>query len=210
MTLTVCAWCDSFACSTQDETRRPAGCPQERGEWLNRARETYEDEENRRIARAAAHVETTGYCQWTRLEEIGRFAEKMDFKTLGLAFCSGLKREARVVADYFRNQGFEVISAVCSCGGIHKGDVGIPPESRFRPEGFEAMCNPIGQAMMMNEMGTQFNVVLGLCVGHDSLFFRYAEAPTTVLAAKDRVLGHNPLAAVYLSQSYYRKLHEGK
>ena len=44
---------------------------------------------------------------------------------------------------------------------------------------------------------------MGLCVGHDSLFFRHSEAPVTVLAVKDRVLGHNPLAAVYLADGYY-------
>jgi uncharacterized metal-binding protein len=43
-------------------------------------------------------------------------------------------------------------------------------------------------------------------VAHDSLFFKHAEAPTTVLAVKDRVTGHNPLAAIYLSDSYYRKI----
>jgi uncharacterized metal-binding protein len=68
------------------------------------------------------------------------------------------------------------------------------------------MCNPIFQANCLNEEQTDFNVLLGLCVGHDSLFFKYAEAPTTVLAVKDRVTGHNPLAAIYLVDSYYRKL----
>jgi len=29
------------------------------------------------------------------------------------------------------------------------------------------------------------------------------ESPVTVFAVKDRVTGHNPLAAVYLSQGYY-------
>ena len=56
---------------------------------------------------------------------------------------------------------------------------------------------------MHNEMP---NVLLGLCVGHDSLFFKYTEAPCTVLAVKDRLLGHNPLAAVYNVDSYYRCL----
>jgi uncharacterized metal-binding protein len=50
--------------------------------------------------------------------------------------------------------------------------------------------------------------LLGLCVGHDSLFFKYADAPVTVLAVKDRVTGHNPLAAVYLMDSYYSRLKE--
>ncbi len=70
----------------------------------------------------------------------------------------------------------------------------------------EAMCNPIYQAKLFNHEKTEFNVLLGLCVGHDSLFFKYAEAPTTVLAVKDRVTGHNPLAAIYLTDSYYQKI----
>ena len=68
------------------------------------------------------------------------------------------------------------------------------------------LCNPILQALVANRYQSQFNVLLGLCVGHDSLFFRYADAPSTVLAVKDRLLGHNPLAAVYEYESYYRYL----
>ena len=68
------------------------------------------------------------------------------------------------------------------------------------------MCNPIAQALILNEAQTEFNVVLGLCVGHDSLFLKYAEAPCTMLAVKDRLLGHNPLAAIYTIESYYRSL----
>ena len=68
------------------------------------------------------------------------------------------------------------------------------------------MCNPIYQAKLFNYEKTEFNILLGLCVGHDSLFFKFSEAPTTVLAVKDRVTGHNPLAAIYLSHSYYRKI----
>jgi hypothetical protein len=51
---------------------------------------------------------------------------------------------------------------------------------------YESMCNPILQAMIANHHQSQFNVLLGLCVGHDSLYFRYAEAPSTLLAVKDR------------------------
>lgn len=67
------------------------------------------------------------------------------------------------------------------------------------------MCNPIGQAKLLNDRKTDLNIILGLCVGHDSLFIKYSDAPITVLAAKDRVLGHNPLAAIYTSHSYYNK-----
>ncbi|MBW2121998.1 MAG: DUF1847 domain-containing protein, partial [Deltaproteobacteria bacterium] len=53
---------------------------------------------------------------------------------------------------------------------------------------------------------TDFNILLGLCVGHDSLFLKYAEAFSTVLIVKDRVLGHNPAAALYTTDSYYARL----
>ena len=59
------------------------------------------------------------------------------------------------------------------------------------------------------EAGTELNVVIGLCVGHDSLFFQHSRVPTTVLVVKDRVTGHNPVAALYTSRSYYRRLREG-
>jgi len=65
------------------------------------------------------------------------------------------------------------------------------------------MCNPIGQALFLNQQKTDFNLMLGLCVGHDTLFIKYSDAPITALAVKDRVTGHNPLAPVYLAQGYY-------
>ena len=75
------------------------------------------------------------------------------------------------------------------------------------------MCNPVAQAKALERAGTEFNIVLGLCVGHDSLFFKYAHTMTTVLAVKDRVTGHNPLAAVYNSEGYFKtrlRMDDGK
>ena len=71
-------------------------------------------------------------------------------------------------------------------------------------EPYEPMCNPIAQALLLNEQHTQFNLALGLCVGHDALFCKYSDALVTTLAAKDRVLGHNPLAAVYCAEGYFQ------
>ena len=67
------------------------------------------------------------------------------------------------------------------------------------------MCNPILQAKMLNEAGTELNVVVGLCVGHDSLFYKYSDALCTTAETKDRVLGHNPVAALYTAETYYKK-----
>jgi uncharacterized metal-binding protein len=91
---------------------------------------------------------------------------------------------------------------------VPKEEIGLSDDEKMFKGGHESMCNPIFQAMVANEKEVDFNVLLGLCVGHDSLFFKYAKAPSTVLAVKDRVTGHNPLAALYLSGSYYSWLKE--
>ena len=104
------------------------------------------------------------------------------------------------------DRGFVLISAICKVGRVPKEQIGIRDEQKISVGNFEAMCNPISQASILNEEKTDFNILLGLCVGHDSLFLKYAEAPCTVLAVKDRVFGHNPLAAIYNIDSYYRYL----
>jgi uncharacterized metal-binding protein len=50
------------------------------------------------------------------------------------------------------------------------------------------------------------NVIMGLCVGHDMLFVKHADAPTTTLVATDRVTGHNPVATPHGSHFYFRRL----
>jgi len=138
-----------------------------------------------------------------RIVEICEFAHKMGYKKLGLVFCGGLDKEAEIVARLLENKGFDVVSVRCKAGGVPKEEIGIRQDEKIHIGEFEPMCNPIFQAFVVNDAGTDFNVLLGLCVGHDSLFLKYAKALTTVLAVKDRVTGHNPLAAVYLSESYY-------
>jgi uncharacterized metal-binding protein len=142
----------------------------------------------------------------TRVVEICEFAGKMGYKRLGIAFCIGLAKEVRTLEEILKIHGFEVVSVLCKAGRTLKEEIGIKDEEKIRQGTKEAMCNPIFQAKLLNREKTDFNILLGLCVGHDSLFFRYSEAPTTVLAVKDRVTGHNPLAAIYLSESFYRKI----
>jgi uncharacterized metal-binding protein len=60
--------------------------------------------------------------------------------------------------------------------------------------------------MILNRAQVDMAIMLGLCIGHDTLFIKYCDVRLTVLAVKDRVLGHNPLAALYHSDSYYRRL----
>lgn len=138
-----------------------------------------------------------------RILEIVEFARKMGYKKLGLVFCIGLAREAFIVNQFLTNHGFDVTSVACKAGGVPKEEIGVKDEEKIFVGGHESMCNPILQAMVVNDAKTDFNVLVGLCVGHDSLFFRYSHAPTTVFAVKDRVTGHNPLAALYLLSNYY-------
>jgi len=84
--------------------------------------------------------------------------------------------------------------------------VGVQDEDKIFQGTDEAMCNPVFQAKLLNHEKSEFNILLGLCVGHDSLFFQYSQAPVTVLAVKDRVTGHNPLSVIYLADSFYRKI----
>jgi uncharacterized metal-binding protein len=141
-----------------------------------------------------------------RILEIVEFAGKMNYKKIGLVFCIGLRKEAKVVESILAVNGFTVVSGLCKMGRVPKETIGVRDDQKIKIGCFESMCNPIAQAFLFNEEKTEFNVMMGLCVGHDSLFLKYAEAPCTVFAVKDRLLGHNPLVAIYNIDSYYRAL----
>lgn len=138
-----------------------------------------------------------------RLLEIVEFAQRMGYKKLGIIFCEGLSDEAKAVDGYLGNHGFEVVSIICKAGRTPKEQIGILDEQKIAPGTFETMCNSIFQADIVNDAQVEFNILMGLCVGHDSLVIQHLNAPVTILAAKDRVLAHNPLGAVYIMDSYY-------
>ena len=203
-----CAICGVQACSQEPgSVCYPSFCPMaDDSEALRRARAAYEDPQTRRLAQAAARTEAAGYCQEPRVEEVMSFARRLGVTRLGIASCVGLVREARLLQEILEGNGFEVCSVCCKAGSIPKEEIGLSDDDKIRPGQFEALCNPIGQAKLLNQSGTGLNVAVGLCVGHDSLFFRHSEAPVTVLVAKDRVTGHNPAAALYTSNTHYRRL----
>jgi uncharacterized metal-binding protein len=198
-----CPECRTSACCDSSEGPFPRDCPT-RGLDEDAMLSAYTDSPDADLAVHAARVEAAGYGRLTRIEEIMEFARRAGFSRLGLAHCIGLQREAAVVRRVFAANGFDVEAVACKAGAIAKEAIGLSDDDKVSPGEFESMCNPIGQARYLADAGTHLNVVLGLCVGHDSLFFKHSEAPVTVLAAKDRVLGHNPLAAVYLADGYYR------
>ena len=111
------------------------------------------------------------------------------------------------LAEILESNGFEVVSVQCKSGAVPKERIGIRAGEKIAgPEAWETMCNPIAQAMILNRAGVDLAIMLGLCIGHDTLFIKYCAVPLTVLAVKDRVFGHNPLAALYTSETYYSRL----
>lgn len=205
-----CAYCPGTvrACRQGEaEERGPGFCPSKVDpDTQGFARALYEDPETRRIAMESAKVEAEGYCKWTRVDEIVQFARKMGYRKIGIANCISFVDHAYVLSGILESHGFEVVSVACKNGSIPKESIGLTENEKIHPGQFEALCNPVAQAELLAAHGAEFNVVMGLCIGHDSLFFKYAKAPSTVLVAKDRVLGHNPLAALQLADSYYSRL----
>jgi uncharacterized metal-binding protein len=205
-----CAYCPDTvrACRQgESETRGPGYCPSKvEQEAIDAASERYADPLVRRTAQESARVESEGYCRWTRVEEICAFAKKMGFRKIGIATCISFVDQARTLSGILESHGFEVASAACKNGGVAKEDIGLTDDEKIRPGGHESMCNPVSQAELLNRSGCEFNIVLGLCVGHDSLFFRHSEGLVTTLVAKDRVLAHNPLGALILADSYYSRV----
>lgn len=200
-----CANCAIHACSEENPQKLPKNCPMQREELMDTAFQTYSLPKNREFYITASELEALGYCQWPRVKETIQLCQRMGYTRVGLAFCRGLRKEAKVVDELLRRAGLEVVSVICKTGGIDKERCGIPADSKVNPGSFEPMCNPIAQAMLLNEQNTQFNIALGLCVGHDSMFYKYSDALVTTLVAKDRVTGHNPAAAIYCAEGYFKK-----
>jgi uncharacterized metal-binding protein len=201
---------------------RPPNCPSERfGKVVDDTLDIYlDDSEDARIAFTAARVE--GFCyakesgsdaiqaRWTRVEDTIAFAGLMGYKKIGMATCIGLLEESQRFSAILKAQGFEPLSVCCKSGSIDKMDLGLAEEDKVRPGTFEPACNPIAQAEILNRLGSEMNIIMGLCVGHDMLFAKHSKAPVTTLIVKDRVTGHNPVAVLYGQNFYYKRLQRSK
>ncbi|RKJ04528.1 DUF1847 domain-containing protein [bacterium D16-54] len=199
-----CANCNILACASEIREQLPTNCPMRNTQTVQELFKEYKKDCNSRFYITSSSIEASGYCQWPRLKETIEFCRSMGYQRIGIAFCKGLKKEAKIVSDLFRTHHFQVVSIICKAGGISKEIVGIPEECKIHPNEFEAMCNPIAQAHFLNEQNSEFNIAIGLCVGHDSLFYKYSQAPVTTLVAKDRVLAHNPCGAIYCAEGYFK------
>ena len=165
----------------------------------------YADPEDRRMMRAASEVEAEYYGEINRIQEIILFSQKMGYKKLGIAFCAALSEEAAKLSQILENY-FEISTVNCNVCGVEKSEMGAMESDKVGP----ISCNPIEQAEVLNAANTDLNLLLGLCVGHDALFIKYSQAPVVPVAAKDRVIAHNPLGALYCSAIFKRMMKEAK
>lgn len=186
----------------------PAACPSGRKEDV--LRESFDeyraDTPDAKMARVAAVVEGLCYqpapgsdavnARWTRVEDTIAFAKLMGYRKIGIATCVGLLEESSRLCDILAAQGFEPETVCCKAGSIDKLELGLAETNKVRPGTFEPACNPIAQARLLNEAGTDLNVIVGLCVGHDMLFNKHSSAPVTTLVVKDRVHDHHPIRAL--------------
>lgn len=201
---------------------RPGNCPSDSfGEIVTETFNEYRGEsDDARIAFVAARVEGLCYqpipgsdavnARWTRVEDTIAFAVLMGFKKIGIATCIGLLDETERLCAILKAQGLEPMSVCCKAGSIDKMELGLEESDKVRPGTFEPACNPIAQAEICNRIGTDMNIIVGLCVGHDMLFNKHSRAPVTTLVVKDRVTGHNPVAVLYGQNFYFKRLQKQK
>ncbi|MDA8124587.1 MAG: DUF1847 domain-containing protein [Deltaproteobacteria bacterium] len=201
----MCGSCTKFECKINYPEGIPAWCAATSFRAaLESTKQEYATPNNLEIYRAAAKVIQSDYGKWTRIKEAIEFAKELKLEKIGLASCVALLSELGLVAKLFTGAGFEVVSSACQIGKVSPEERGVAFDSTDHRG---LTCNPIAQAEICNQAGTQLNFLLGLCLGHDILFTRRSQAPVSTLIVKDRVTGHNPAAALYadpLRQSLFK------
>jgi uncharacterized metal-binding protein len=197
--------CTVLRCGSREKnTKAPASCPTEK--YRDLVRETtrkYMLPENQAVilgwsvlmSKILDPARKNEKYSWTRIHEIMEYARIRNMKRLGIATCYALMPEAKLLSGILESNGFDVVSVSCLCGEVNPQEMGMPGN---------IFCNPILQAEVLNHEKTELNIMVGLCVGHDILFLRHCEAETTPLVVKDRSLGHNPVAALYQSQGFFK------
>ncbi len=123
----------------------------------------------------------SNYVKRTKLEEIIIYSKKMGYRKIGIAFCIEYEREARLLYDIL-SRYFEVFSICCKVCSLEKTSLGLNVSEGSE---FDASCNPLGQALLLNNDLTDLNIMLGLKTGYDILFIEYSEAPSIALPVEE-------------------------
>jgi len=185
--------CQKQGCWRDETHAVPSYCQANRHpDVLEKARDEYRKDENIRIYEAACIVGAENNGFRPRVEEALHFAKQMNFSKIGFAACVAFEAEMAVIRDLFTREGCSVVCAGCQIGSDSAEDRQVPHLKGYPNE----HCNPIAQAEFLNAEGTELNFIVGLCLGHDILFTRYAKAPVSTLIVKDRMTANNPAGAL--------------
>ncbi len=186
--------CEKQACCRDAGNHMPAYC--DANNYLAELEEStreYPKQGVVEVYKASCAVREHDRDMMPRIEEVILYARELGLKKIGFAACVSMADELGLLVKLFTGAGFEVYAACCQMGGITPEQRGVPELTGLQGSG----CNPIAQAAMLNKAGTELNLVVGLCLGHDILFSRYSKAPASTLIVKDRAMGNNPAAALY-------------
>jgi len=154
-----------------------------------------ESKESKQMLESAMDISLEEERTLCRISEIVYFALGLDYKKIGVAYCIDLSEPAEIFTQVIR-RFFEVFPVCCKIGGQIIAD---PVEMGIK----KIACNPRGQAEVLNKIGVNLNIIIGLCLGADCIFSKLSDAPVTTLFVKDRSLANNPIGAVY--SEYYLK-----
>ncbi len=162
-----------------------------------RERRAFEGWDPETLAAISEELSPEEHDHWCRVQEAMEFAHRLGATHLGISFCVGFRDEARILTRILEANGFQVSSVCCKTGSVPKEELGIESRYKVRPGQPEMICNPLAQAELLNRQGVQFALSLGQCVGHDSATLARLKCPAVCIVAKDRVLAHNTVAALY-------------
>jgi len=207
-----CAVCAKKSCLKYDHADPPANCPMHDQETLAECKKEYFEKDGGKLYLSTMEtaLEAKDLGETRTLEAI-RFAKKNGWKKIGIAHCIGYCDEAAAAARLIKDAGLECETIVCCNGGIDLCEYTEIPEKHLDDveHHYAVGCNPIGQAKYLEKAGTDFNLVFGLCVGHDALFIKYSHVLASVIMVKDRSRYHEPRSGLY-EAAYKHTLKNGK
>jgi uncharacterized metal-binding protein len=179
-----CINCSDYKCLAGESCR-----------WSLKMTREVENKEMEDILAAALDISFENERILCRLSELIYFAIEMNYKKIGIAYCTELAEPAGIAAQVLR-RFFQVYSVCCKIGGKQLSDTMLTGNNKIE-------CNPAGQADLLNQSGVDFNIIIGLCIGTDCIFSKLSNAPVSTLFVKDKSLANNPIGAVY--SDYYLK-----
>ena len=170
-------------------------------EIIDESLKEYKKKKNQKVMQASAETEFEYYCQATRVEETMLWAKKLGAKKIGIASCVGLlKRRVGHWQQFFGKMVLRYMVLAVKPVKCQRQPLGLTKD--VMPLVLICVIRFCRQRYLIC-VKTDINIVMGLCVGHDSLFYKYSKALTTTLVTKVGVLGHNPVAALNCAHSYY-------